>query len=191
MTNHVSAREIQALRHAQRVTVTETDGTAVLTCHLTRLLPVRPLLASFTVPVASTELDLDLGASPWRGGDTTLALIVRHARRNPNWAAFINTVRDGDQLEVQWERNGYALLLVRSHGEVEDKFCFPTTRRTRRLLRASQSQAPRRAARLLTALTEIAGRVPVPVRGRTADTSALTIPAAEAAQVPVAAGDDR
>lgn len=188
MSTHVSARHIDAMRHAQHVTVTEADGTAVLTCDLARVLPIRPLLSSITVPIAAA--DTDLGASPPRGGHT-LALTIRHARRNPNWAALINTVRDGDQLEVQWERNGYALLLVRSRGEVEDRFSFPITRRSRRALNPRPWQ-PRRPARVLAALADIAGRVPVPGRDRATnpDATAALGASADSAE-PVAVGDDR
>jgi hypothetical protein len=143
MSINVSARDIDAMRNAQHITVTETDGNAVLTCKSTS--PIRPFTDSIAIPIC-TDVD-GLGASPSRGGDS-FALSVRHARRNPNWAALVNTVRDGDQLEVQWERNGYALLLVRSRGEVEDRFYFPVTRRTRRALDDPQARPQRRSGRL-------------------------------------------
>lgn len=191
MSINVSARDIDAMRHARHVDLTEADGTAVLACHLTRVPPIRPLITSIPVPIAAA--DADLGASPSRGG-RTLALTIRHARRNPTWAALVNTVRDGDQLEVQWERNGYALLLVRSRGEVEDRFAFPATRQTRRALNEAQPRRPGRPARVLAALTALAGRVPVPGRRYTSspDTTPEIGPATNGTEpVRLAVGDDR
>ena len=178
MSDRVIARDIDAMRRAQYVTLTEANATAVLTCQSTSV--PRPFVDPITIPIR-TDGD-DLGASPARGGDT-LALSIRRARRNPTWAALVNTVRDGDQLKIQWERNGYALLLVLSDGEIVDRFSFPATRSTRRALNPRPWQ-PSRPTRVLAALADVAGRVPLPRRSRSAapDASGALAAAGEAAQ---------
>lgn len=205
MTTTLTARHIDVMRHSRHVTVTEQDGAAVLSCRtnssivlglLARPLP-RPVsnfvLRRYAVPIVAA--DTDLGASPSRGG-TGLTAVISNARRNPNWAAFVDTVRAGHQLEVQWERDGYALLQVRSGDDIEDQFAFRATRGTRRTLKHAQPRVRNIATRAFATMTNIAGRVPVPRRhnGATASsqpTSSVNGDAKAAAPVPAAVNDER
>ena len=140
----LSTTDIEAMRHARRVVIHENRGNAVLSCQgsspLARLLGalVPVPLSSQTprpIPIDSTT---PLGASPLRGGNTR-SRTVQRAHNHPTWNTLTNTVRPGDRIRIQWERDGRALLLVQHRNSRHvSRFAFGKVRRshiTRRIVR--------------------------------------------------------
>lgn len=116
----LSTHDIDALRTARHLTIRSTAATASITTRK-GFMATAFHLASQPVPFVSTdptnhELNVQpiapvLGASPARGGEAH-ELFLRRVHLAPDWAAFTEGLEEGDDIRIQWECDGYALLLV-------------------------------------------------------------------------------
>ena len=116
----LSTHDIDALRTARHLTIRSTAATASVSARKGVIATVIHL-ASQPIPFVSTdptnhEVNVQpiapvLGASPARGGQTH-ELSLRRVHLAPDWAAFTEGLQEGDDIRIQWECDGYALLLV-------------------------------------------------------------------------------
>ena len=140
--------DIDALRHARHVQIQEADGAAAVLA-LGSLRTLLAYLATSLVPFVKTvklqhavnaHTSTALGASPARGGTVYYHSIQRADRAK--WNAFAECLQEGDDIRIQWEREGKALLLVLlRNGQAVHEATFARARRLPRPWRRSTQNA--------------------------------------------------